>query len=139
MDRIIALGLRRPLQIPLTQFDCTQAPIDEEDLQEEFARSQVYDYGTKRALAHILIALFRFAVVLSETINITYPQNGSPQFPVSADTNENITKVSLRVERSKKDLSTWFESTNGTLNDKLVVQSIHESVTLYLNIMLMYY
>ena len=79
-DRILPLGVRRPIQITRDSFDFSQEPISEADLESEFKYSQVYDGETKRSLARILKAQIDLAIVLTDIIALVYPINSLKSF-----------------------------------------------------------
>ncbi|KAJ5484048.1 hypothetical protein N7539_005844 [Penicillium diatomitis] len=78
-DRIISLGMRRPLQIPPTQFDImTRDPLEIDDLSDEIHTSRVYDADTKRVLCRIMTSLCQLVSSLTSLIDALYPLDPFP-------------------------------------------------------------
>lgn len=67
-DRILPLGVRRPLQIQPQDFDFTSSPLTKGDFANEVDRSKVYDAATKDSLVELLITLCDLAVSLTDMI-----------------------------------------------------------------------
>jgi hypothetical protein len=72
-DRVISLGMRRPLQIRADQFTITGACIWASDLQDEVNSSEVYSAEMKLALSWVLIQFCQFAGAVTELLSILYP------------------------------------------------------------------
>lgn len=137
-DRIIALGVRRPLQITSDHFDISQDAVAEADFLEEVEQSQVYDAETKLLLANIFIVQCHFASAVTSTIMAIYPLNGVviPALPTPA----RISELHIKMEESKKDLDKWME----TFKDRLTLSSnksaaLHNSVTIFTDVTSIYY
>ncbi|KAF4967481.1 hypothetical protein FSARC_4976 [Fusarium sarcochroum] len=71
-DRVLTLGLRKPLQITSSSFNVNLEPITQEDLANEACHSAVYNPETKQHLADILNFQCRLAVILTEALSICY-------------------------------------------------------------------
>ncbi|KAK2924695.1 hypothetical protein FoTM2_014973 [Fusarium oxysporum f. sp. vasinfectum] len=74
-DRVLTLGLRKPLQITPSSFNVSLDPITPDDLADEAETSAVYDSRTKRQLADIINYQCRLAVLLTDTLSICYGPN----------------------------------------------------------------
>ncbi|KAF7715973.1 Fungal Zn(2)-Cys(6) binuclear cluster domain-containing protein [Penicillium ucsense] len=78
-DRIISLGMRRPLQILPKQFDVmTRDPLEVDDLSDEIHTSRVYDADTKRVLCRIMTSLCQLVASLTSLIDALYPLDPFP-------------------------------------------------------------
>ncbi|KAF3393962.1 hypothetical protein F1880_004799 [Penicillium rolfsii] len=78
-DRIVSLGMRRPLQILPTHFDvASRDPLMMDDLSDEIHTSRVYDSETKGMLCKIMTSLCRLAVSLTNVIMTLYPLDPFP-------------------------------------------------------------
>lgn len=137
-DRVIALGVRRPLQITLAHFDSRQDMVAEQDFSGEVEKSLVYDANTKLLLANIFIVQCHFAMAVTSTIMAIYPLNGViiPASPTPAQTSE----LRIKIEESKKDLEKWLK----IFQDRLTLGSgksaaLHNSVTLFADLTSIYY
>lgn len=138
-DRVISLGVRRPLQISPESFDVVQYPLVEDDFADEIGRSNVYGTTLKRSLIHLLLALFDLSSVLAEVIMVSYPLG---QVGLDAATLSDTTayQYSLRrVEACKSSLDHWFEATTAALPLPFEVEDCNKSLALYRNLMYLYY
>jgi hypothetical protein len=79
-DRILPLGVRRPIHITHSTFDFSQPKLSANDLEPEFGKSRVYDEETKRDLATVLLAQIDLAIELTDPISYIYPANGFQSF-----------------------------------------------------------
>lgn len=137
-DRIIALGVRRPLQITPEHFDSSQDMVAEQDFSGEVEHSQVYDAETKLLLANIFIAQCHFAIAVTSTIMAISPLDGVI-IPVPSSPAQN-SELRIRMEESKKELQKWKE----IFKDRLTQRSsnsavLHDSVTLFTDVTSIYY
>lgn len=137
-DRIIALGVRRPLQITPDHFDSSQDMVVEEDFSGEVQQSHVYDAETKLLLANIFIVQCHFAIAVTSTIMAIYPPNGVVIPALSSPAQ--ISDLRIRMEESKKELQKWME----VFKDRLTLRSsksavLHDSVTLFTDLTSIYY
>ncbi|KAL4866572.1 hypothetical protein BDV12DRAFT_199051 [Aspergillus spectabilis] len=102
-DRIISLGMRRPLQIRDDQFMITGACIWLSDLQDEVNSSEVYPAEMKLALSWVLIQLCHFAGAVTESLSIMYPASTEPAW--IGDHKKEAHWESL--QRARSSLSAW--------------------------------
>lgn len=130
-DRILPMGVRRPLHIGPADFNFNLAPMTKDDFENEVTRSRVYDPSTKRSLAGIFVVLCDLAVVFTEVIMVVYPLNEYSDMGVE----NTIDQVSM----CKFGLNTWFEKTTVSFPTPAGLGEVHESVILYTNLMYMYY
>jgi hypothetical protein len=76
-DRIIAIGMRRPIQVHPVHFDASSHdPLVLDDLEDEINESEVYDANTKRMLCTILTSQCRLATAVTMLITTIYPHSG---------------------------------------------------------------
>ena len=79
-DRLIALGMRRPLQILPNSFDvAVHQPLSVDDFTDEINASEVYEAETKTVLCKILTSLCLLTAPLTKIIQISYPSHSRPQ------------------------------------------------------------
>ena len=71
-DRMIALGVRRMIQIGAEKFDFDQAGLEAEDLAEECHESDVYDFASKKSLSKIVVAQCELAVAMMPMMITAY-------------------------------------------------------------------
>jgi hypothetical protein len=133
-DRILPLGVRRPIQITRDSFDFSQEPISEADLESEFNYSQVYDSETKRSLARILKAQIDLAIVLTDMIALVYPINSLKSFDY-----DSLMRMPATIQQCRESLDNWF----GQLLEKSTalgsLSTRHKSVSLFHGLTQVYY
>ncbi|KAF2815567.1 uncharacterized protein BDZ99DRAFT_435984 [Mytilinidion resinicola] len=135
-DRILPLGVRRPLSISSADFDFSLELLTKEDFDSEIFRSRVYDASTKASLVQLLLTLCDLAVSLTEVIMLIYPVNDA----VCGSSTEQKARLSLnRIESCKGRLHSWFENATIAFPSPAGISDSHESVVLYTNLMYMYY
>ncbi|KAL2802814.1 hypothetical protein BJX63DRAFT_97977 [Aspergillus granulosus] len=132
-DRVISMGMRRPLQIPSTRFRISGESLCLADLQDEIDGSAVYTADVKLALVWLLIRLCHFADAVTELLSIVYPSvpdyDGSRADAVESDW------ASLRCARSK--LAVW-DMDFARLGEEEVAHN-HPSITLLTRLTSVYY
>jgi hypothetical protein len=134
-DRILPLGVRRPLQITHGHFDARVGSLTEEDLLEDIGKSEVYDSETQRLLAKVLIAQSKLAVEMTDVITILYPSDSS--LPIASARREDFNRASIESDRCKTKLIDWYESVHFWVSK--IPKNAHPSVTLYTSLMYIYY
>ncbi|KAB8238954.1 transcription factor domain-containing protein [Aspergillus alliaceus] len=137
-DRVIALGMRRPLQITPDQFDYRREPFEEEDIKCEVGQSRVYDPETKRSLIKIFVAQCELAAALTSTLLATYPLD---RISMSlSHTSTDLMGLSSVVQSCRQDLNAWFDATEARLkhNSGKDVLGV-DFVTLYTDLLWIYY
>ena len=132
-DRIMPLGVRRPIQITRDNFDFTQEPISEEDLESESEFSQVYDTDTKRTLARIFISQVDLAIALTDLLSLIYPMNSVK----SLDFNT-LMCIPSAMQRCRNDLEKW-SVTHAGLPTIGIMSTRHKSVSLFNGLTQIYY
>jgi hypothetical protein len=136
-DRIISLGVRRPLQIMSADFGSHQPPLSIEDLESEVGRSKVYDAPTKLSLIQLTVALCELAAILTEVIMLAYPLHGSVDSTLS--TEKKVIQSLDRLVPSRSALVGWFKKASMSFPTTAGIGDMHESVLLYANLMYIYY
>ncbi|KAJ4248451.1 hypothetical protein NW762_012788 [Fusarium torreyae] len=122
-DRIMSLGLQRPMCIGQSDFDFNQSGLTELDFEGEIDGSQVYGPAIKRILAQLAVSLCEFSTILNPILSITYPRKAvSP----SEDPLNDIGLFESHVAR----LDSWHDGVGSTLN--IPEQAgMHDSLTLF--------
>ncbi|KAL2802337.1 hypothetical protein BJX63DRAFT_118467 [Aspergillus granulosus] len=132
-DRVISMGMRRPLQIPSTRFRISGESLCLADLQDEIDSSAVYPADIKLALVWLLIRLCHFADAVTELLSIVYPPlpdyDGAQAEAVESDW------ARLRCARSK--LAVW-DMDFARLGEEEVAHN-HPSITLFTRLTSVYY
>ncbi|KAL4860347.1 fungal-specific transcription factor domain-containing protein [Aspergillus spectabilis] len=130
-DRIISLGMRRPIQITRNEFDFHQPGLSSQDLKEECAYSEVYPSQIKVALCCILESLCYLVVAVTDLIMLVYPP--AQNVLVTPDYQSQINLLEL----AKLTLLDWELTWNVNPDGKEYY--IHPSITLFTNICAIYY
>ena len=130
-DRIIALGMRRSIQITGDQFDFTEKGLDICDLKDETNKSEVYDSNTKTALIKILSSLCRLAATLTQLITIAYPLDRHERSEADVDTEL------AKCDEARSRLNLW--RLNCMVGLETRDKDSHSSVLLYSNVISLYY
>jgi hypothetical protein len=137
-DRILPLGVRRPLQITGEEFDFNEAtPLSAEDFENEIECSKVYDSSSKQSLVQLLLTLCDLAVCITDVIMVVYPLSGPPDLTLSSD--QKADQCLCRIESCISDLNGWFEKATISFPTPAGIGDIHSSLILYTNLMYIYY
>lgn len=131
-DRIISLGMRRPIQIPPTEFDFRKPPLTASDLADEIISSEVYEPHTKIELCKVLTSLCELVVCLTDVTMALYPAPGC--FTQAAKSGIDSKYI---VERLKLGLTTWRSRCRLWMDSP--TKELHPSVTLNVHLTSMYY
>ena len=138
-DRIVALGVRRPVQITPDHFDFTQMPPTEDDFAGEIERSRVYNPGTKTLLARTFILQCQLAIALGTTLMTIYPLNGVTNVDAS-NTSRPSELLQAKIVESERLLSAWMEKARAHLDHDLEsFTTPNKSLRLYADLTLIYY
>ncbi|KAJ5226530.1 hypothetical protein N7468_007755 [Penicillium chermesinum] len=130
-DRIIALGMRRPLQILPGHFCVNSAShLEVEDLRDEINASKVYEPQAKRALAALLSSQCRLAAVLTPLIMILHPSD-------SDGSGGDLMSVLARADDVKVRLKYWYSQ--HLLISPAEETEVHQSITLFKRLNKLYY
>lgn len=134
-DRILPLGVRRPLQIAHSHLNSAGDELTEKDFEEDMGKSEVYDTETQHLLAKIVVAQCKLSIEMTDVITMVYPADGAD--PVITASEEDFNRVSAETERCKMKLIDWYETINQWIST--VRGKSHASVTLYASLLYIYY
>lgn len=102
-DRIIALYLRRGIQITQRNFDfVSNRALGFEDLSDETLSSRVFSANTKRDLITIVALMVELCVCLTDVLQLVYPLT---DFALLGD--EDSSRKLAKVRNSRKALLAW--------------------------------
>ncbi|OCK78340.1 hypothetical protein K432DRAFT_269057, partial [Lepidopterella palustris CBS 459.81] len=132
-DRILPLGLRRPLQI--THNYLTGGCLDYNDLEDDIGKSEVYDKDTQILLAKTVVALCQLAIATTGVITLLYPSDVYQ--PAIAACEENFNRTPPESDGYKSKLIQWYETVDSWVSR--IPHEAHPSVTLYTSLMYIYY
>lgn len=145
-DRILALGVRRSLQISRAHFDLeANTGLGFTDLADEVDRSKVYNAETKRCLIEIFVQLGELCSALTDLITLVFPLDDVPGWDRQLGL-----EGPAKLKECKAALRSWYKGAAlrfpmfgggstprmTTANSK---QFQHDSVILYTNLMYMHY
>ncbi|KAK7432879.1 hypothetical protein QQZ08_000350 [Neonectria magnoliae] len=144
-DRILALGLRRSLQISRSHFNFDESiGLGFPDLVDEVERSMVYDAKTKWHLMELLVQFVELCSILTNVIALIHPLDDVPRW------SRPCLEQSSQLSECKRELKQWYKRTavrftpfsGGSVSGFGRVEAnevIHDSVILYSNLIYMFY
>ncbi|KAI0149822.1 fungal-specific transcription factor domain-containing protein [Hypoxylon sp. NC0597] len=145
-DRILALGVRRSLQISRAHFDLeANAGLGYADLAEEVDRSKVYNAETKRSLIEIFVQLGELCSVLTDLLTLVFPLDDVPGWDrqLGSDGAATLKECKAALRRWYKSATLRFPMFGGGTTPRMTngsnKQFQHNSVILYTNLMYMHY
>ncbi|KAM5358478.1 hypothetical protein ACJA88_015342 [Fusarium oxysporum] len=144
-DCSISLLLKRPIQITRENFDFVGDPLSAKDIEDEVDRSRVYSPPVKRELAEILSLSTQLFLELIDALMLIYPPSGK-----QPSIQQEVDKALLEIDEIKFGLEAWHSRATSFLqshrnpagvrnSSEMDQDSGHDSVTLYTNLMFMYY
>lgn len=140
-DRMIALGVRRMIQIGPEEFDFDQAGLEEEDLAEECHKSDVYDPASKESLSKIIVAQCELAVAMTPMMTTAYCEETASQ--VDASSVSALIHSMTAVEKASTELSVWARRFRTALvclaDDDQDGHDANPSITLFAHLTLIHY
>ena len=145
-DRIVALGVRRSIQITPNDFDFGQECLTAADFSEEMDKSRVYRADTKRLLVDIVALQCQLAVAVTPLAMASYPARDSSSQNMSLISQ--FIQAMARVEECKTELAVWARRSRTILTNRdsrdiplspVGVSDTQESVMLYIDMTHMYY
>ncbi|OAL46306.1 hypothetical protein IQ07DRAFT_146497 [Pyrenochaeta sp. DS3sAY3a] len=138
-DRMIAIGVRRNVQITSADFDFDQAKLVDKDFAEEQEQSQVYNATTKKVLNRIIKAQYELAVAQTPTVTAAYGQG----VPLEEFSIAQLVVAMTEIERAKTELAIWARRFKTELfkfsDDNQENNGTHSSVTLFADMALIHY
>jgi len=126
-DRLLALGLRRPLQIGPGDFDFTQPVPNTTDFENEIFGSQVYTASSKRQIVQLFGVQCELAVALTNCLSTLFPR-----CPTNSAHSYDLSTLACQLEQ-------WFGNNYTKLYPAQQKEIQDESVVLYTNLLLAYY
>ncbi|KAI0517129.1 hypothetical protein F5B22DRAFT_604986 [Xylaria bambusicola] len=142
-DRLLALGMRRSIQVSPAHFDVTaNSRFSCSDLADEVGASKVYNPETKQHLIEIFVKLGELSSVLTDLLTLVFPLDDVPGWG-----RHNGAEGAERVKESKAALRRWYKAASlrfpmpgGSQSKMAGNQNLqHDSVILYTNLMYMFY
>ncbi|CAG9977511.1 unnamed protein product [Clonostachys byssicola] len=115
-DRMIAVGVRRSIQVTPDRFDFTNPGLEEADLAEEIDTSEVYGPEMKSLLLRIIVAQCALAVAMTWTMAVVYPTGDSSSQSLSSAVSQLVTSM-MEIERGNTELAVWARRFKTDLTD----------------------
>lgn len=133
-DRLLGLITRRPTQIPRSHFNIDKYPaLSHFDLIDEVDKSRVCAPDTKRELIDMMVHLVEFCIILTDVLALAFPHNDARDSGCfSTSSNEK------RLYNSHECLKRWCSVVMPRIQHHSH-NPIHDSVSLYSNLMKIYY
>ncbi|CAG9989424.1 unnamed protein product [Clonostachys byssicola] len=128
-DRILALNLRRNIQIKRAFYDPDTLY---HDLSDEIHQSRVYNADTKRRTIQVLVQLARLATTLTDVIPLIYPSDDEPRYNTEAGKGS-------PGKKCKELLDSWYKSASSELSSLAGGADNLNPVILYTNFTYIYY
>ncbi|KAM5356478.1 hypothetical protein ACJ41O_003124 [Fusarium nematophilum] len=133
-DRVLTLGLRKPLQITPSSFNVKLDPLAQEDFADETHQSVVYDPKTKRHLTEILNFQCRLGVILTEALTIAYgPSAFDPTYSL-----DNFSSTLSQIRTARSRLTRWKEEAEASFYVFLSDSNTNRSLTLFSSLLYLY-
>lgn len=133
-DRLLALGLRRPISIFSQSIDELWPPLTEDDLKNEIGRSCVCSAPVKTRLLGSLAALCKLCGILTDILPLLYPPDG---VHASGDRLDLLNRLYTHTH----DLNEWHDAVAN--NEASYVHGQHENafhvVVLFTNLLTIYF
>ncbi|KAK9777151.1 putative Zn2Cys6 transcriptional regulator [Seiridium cardinale] len=131
-DTIMALGLRRPLQIRPGDFDFSQAGLSQRDFESEILGHSVYSPSAKKILVQLVVSLCELAITLNGVLVVGFPPDGMHNL---LDSEQRLSKITDCLE----SLERWYEKTFVTFQAQVRFSKVHDSLILFTNMAYIYY
>ncbi|CAK7219908.1 hypothetical protein SCUCBS95973_003980 [Sporothrix curviconia] len=128
-DKVVSLGMRRPMHIGPTDFDTQRPGLNEQDTCEEFSSSPVFSPASKRALSHVFARLCELAGILTDVLDICYPASGKSL---------RVADASVAQDYVAK-LDAWYKSAAAQYKASMERAGNEESLLLFVNAAYIYY
>jgi hypothetical protein len=128
-DRIISLGLRRPMQINPSSFEHPSEVLTEDDFSDEVHASLVHDAETKIQFCHLMTSLCHLSIIMTDVLNIVH----NPEHSNSPDQ-----RLDAAAE-AKGRLIEWHKNDNEAIVNEEDLDESNFSIVIFSNMTLMYY
>lgn len=131
-DRIVSLGMRRPLQIPVLEPDLHRDFFTADELEREIVGSGTYDSEVKSILFQVMRSLCRFVVAVTDLVNLVYPAPSR-----EGGVSERRESTLCRLEKANSNLLSW--EIDWLLRMGGQYMSLHPNISLFSNLVEIYY
>lgn len=107
-DRILSLGVRRRLLIPLAEYDPLHDLLTEQDLTSEVSTSRVYSAKSKQILTYLSVKLSRLSGILTEIVTLAEDIKDVLR-GVKELTTKDVADTMETIKRANQQLDAWGE------------------------------
>lgn len=139
---MIAIGVRRNVQITPKDFDFEQRGLEQADFADERGKSQVYNSDTKMMLTRIIIAQCELAIAQTPTMMAAYNHAGGDSALHDPTVSQLLTSMG-DIERAKTELAVWSRRFRAAMiayaDSARHAQDTSASVTLFADMTLIHY
>ncbi|EXJ79934.1 hypothetical protein A1O3_08219 [Capronia epimyces CBS 606.96] len=146
-DRVVSLGVRRPLMLSAHDFDFSLPCLEPEDFDNDLGRSRVVDAVTQHALLTIIVAKCKLALALTDLLMLVLPRKA----PFAPQCEAEARRCLARMDQCGALLDSWYQDSGRDLNQLKATakgresqsqtqpQTRHPSLTLHVNVTFIYY
>lgn len=134
-DRVVSLGVRRPLFITSADFDFSLPPLTADDLFDDTNAFYFYSTGTRQSLAMITEHTCGLASALTDTLMLVMPRK-EPFLPTSEGEARRCLK---QVDTCLILLNHWRDEAWPAFEKLERIDEAHRSLHLYISITNLYY
>ncbi|EME86062.1 uncharacterized protein MYCFIDRAFT_194222 [Pseudocercospora fijiensis CIRAD86] len=137
-DRILSLGLRRSIQVPLeNDWDTEKHVLQAEDFQPELGNSPMHDTETQLRIFEMLGTMCRLAQCLTHTSRILYKHERLDDRLEYAS--RSLPTLVSDIQRSLESLRLWHEQAIRAFPFPISLDDAHETICIYANMMFSYH
>ncbi|CAK7226178.1 hypothetical protein SEUCBS140593_006153 [Sporothrix eucalyptigena] len=128
-DKVVSLGMRRPMHIGPADFDTQRPGLNEQDTSDEIPSSTFFSPSAKRVLSQVFARLCELAGILTDVLDICYPASGKSLRVADASVAQDyVTK-----------LDAWYETATTQFKASMELAGNDESLLVFTNAAYIYY
>ncbi|KAL1889648.1 hypothetical protein Sste5346_008767 [Sporothrix stenoceras] len=123
-DKVMSLGMRRPMLIGPADFDVVRPGLNEHDCSDEIPGSSVYSPATKRVISQVFCALCELAGILTGVLDVCYPASGTrprSDRPPAMVAQDYVAKLDAWYETSASQFQNSLSRIGNNVEDQLVL------------------
>ncbi|KAF7190762.1 Cutinase transcription factor 1 beta [Pseudocercospora fuligena] len=139
-DRILALGLRRRMQLELIQppWQDESSILQVDDFEAELGRSHVHDLDTQHRIVDVLSLTCRLMQCLFHALTIYRHESLDERLETASSS---LPETISNIQSSLRLLRHWQEQASRTFPSPIALDDAHESrpISIYANMMFIYH
>ncbi|WPG99844.1 Cutinase transcription factor 1 beta [Acrodontium crateriforme] len=137
-DRILSLGLRRPLQIPSEQdLPSENGVLTADDFKSEVGQSFVHKADVQMQIFNMISTACRLILALSPILRILYTVENLEDRTNQAG--ESLYQISEDIQHSLRRLRMWHEETIRIFPSPISLGDTPETISIFANMLFLYY